>query len=156
MRYLGCQIGIDLSAEQHIVPLLLSIQKKLLHWSSTRLSLAGRGKPGFACDDVVHHLPLLLQRIQQCSPATGGPWQPEIIWIFTEMRRVGLSRKPEDCFACCLLRTWEHLRPAAAAYLHRGVLATGADLERFALSVGPAHGLGEWLDFRRLPEEAPG
>ena len=42
VRYLGCQIGIHLLAEQQIAPLLLSIRKKLLHWSSARLSLAGR------------------------------------------------------------------------------------------------------------------
>ena len=42
MRYLGCQVGLDLTAEQQIAPLLLSIQKKLLHWSSARFSFAGR------------------------------------------------------------------------------------------------------------------
>eukprot|EP00250_Pteridium_aquilinum_P015467 c22598_g1_i1 orf=254-919(-) len=42
VRYLGCQVGLDLSPEQQIAPLLLSIRKKLLFWSSARLSLAGR------------------------------------------------------------------------------------------------------------------
>ena len=42
VRYLGCQVGPDLSPEQQIAPLLLSIRKKLLFWSSARLSLAGR------------------------------------------------------------------------------------------------------------------
>ncbi len=42
VRYLGCQIGIDLTTEQQLAPLLLTIRKKLLHWSSAQLSLAGR------------------------------------------------------------------------------------------------------------------
>ena len=42
VRYLGCQIGIDLSREQQIAPLLLSMRQKLLGWSKSRLSLAGR------------------------------------------------------------------------------------------------------------------
>ena len=42
MRYLGCQIGLELTAEQQIAPLLLSIKRKLIFWSSARLSLAGR------------------------------------------------------------------------------------------------------------------
>ena len=42
VRYLGCQVGIELSSEQQITALLLTIRKKLLHWSSAKLSLAGR------------------------------------------------------------------------------------------------------------------
>ena len=42
VRYLGCQVGIDLTAEQQINPLLLTIRKKLIYWSSAKLSLAGR------------------------------------------------------------------------------------------------------------------
>ena len=42
VRYLGCQIGLELTAEQQIAPFLLSIRRKLIFWSSTRLSLAGR------------------------------------------------------------------------------------------------------------------
>ena len=42
VRYLGCEVGLDLTAEQQIAPLLLSIRRKLLFWSSLRLSLAGR------------------------------------------------------------------------------------------------------------------
>ena len=42
VRYLGCQIGLELTAEQQIAPLLLSIRRKLIFWSSARLSLAGR------------------------------------------------------------------------------------------------------------------
>ena len=42
IRYLGCQVGLDLTAEQQIAPLLLSIRRKLLFWSSASLSLAGR------------------------------------------------------------------------------------------------------------------
>ena len=42
VRYLGCQVGLDLTAEQQIAPLLLSIRRKLIFWSSARLSLAGR------------------------------------------------------------------------------------------------------------------
>lgn len=41
VRYLGCQIGLDLTPEQKIAP-LLSIRRKLVLWSSARLSLAGR------------------------------------------------------------------------------------------------------------------
>ena len=54
----------------------------------------------------------LLQRICMCTPVAGGPWQPEIRWVFTKMRRVGLLRRTEDHFACGILRTWEQLRPA--------------------------------------------
>lgn len=42
VRYLGCQVGLDLTAEQQIAPLLLSIRKKFLFWSTAHLSLAGR------------------------------------------------------------------------------------------------------------------
>ena len=42
MRYLGCQVGINLSLEAHIQPLLLSLRKKLIFWGSKNLSLAGR------------------------------------------------------------------------------------------------------------------
>ena len=42
VRYLGCQVGIDLSPEQQIAPLLLSIRKKIAFWSTAKLSLAGR------------------------------------------------------------------------------------------------------------------
>lgn len=42
VRYLGCQVGLDLTAEQQVPPLLLSIKKKLLFWSTVHLSLAGR------------------------------------------------------------------------------------------------------------------
>ena len=42
VRYLGCQIGVDLSAKLQIAPMLLTIKKKLLFWSSAKLSFAGR------------------------------------------------------------------------------------------------------------------
>ena len=42
VRYLGCTIGIDLSMENQVAPLLLSLRKKLLLWSSAKLSFAGR------------------------------------------------------------------------------------------------------------------
>ena len=53
----------------------------------------------------------LLHRLGRSTPVAGGPWQSEIQWIFTEMRRVGYTRTTEDRFACSLLRTWEQLRP---------------------------------------------
>ena len=40
--YLGCYIGLELSLEQYIASLLLSIRRKLTHWRSACLSLAGR------------------------------------------------------------------------------------------------------------------
>ena len=42
VRYLGCQVGINLSPEAHIQPLLLSLRKKLIFWSSKNLSLPRR------------------------------------------------------------------------------------------------------------------
>ena len=57
---------------------------------------------------------LLLHRLGRCTPRMGGPWQPEVRWLFVEMRRTGFSRRTEDQFACSLLRTWEMLRPALA------------------------------------------
>ena len=42
VRYLGCQIGVDLPAKLQIAPMLLTIKKKLLFWSSAKLSFAGR------------------------------------------------------------------------------------------------------------------
>ena len=42
VRYLGCQVGINLPPEAHIQPLLLSLRKKLNFWSSRNLSLVGR------------------------------------------------------------------------------------------------------------------
>lgn len=41
-RYLGFQIGIGLSASQQSDPVLASIRRKLSHWSTMHLSLAGR------------------------------------------------------------------------------------------------------------------
>ena len=41
-RYLGFQIGLDVTPEQQFAPVLVSIRKKLCHWSSCHLSLAGR------------------------------------------------------------------------------------------------------------------
>ena len=58
VRHLGCQVGLDLIAEQQIAPLLLSIRKKLLFWSTAHLSLAGRvvvAKSGVVSYDVVHY-----------------------------------------------------------------------------------------------------
>ena len=253
VRYLGCQIGIDLTAEQQIAPLLLSIRKKLLHWSSAHLTFAGRvvvsnqvllatmwyitscwifssscisqvqrlirnflwsggdGRPARAkvswsvislptacgglgivdpaCQSrallgklIVRGLmpgeepwkELLLYRIQRCTPTTGGPWQPETRWIFTEMRRVGITRRCEDRFACCILRTWEMLRPALVQVppccseerlrqplvwnpqirTDRGhMVGTRQHVSWGALEMGPARRLGEWLEFRQLPEE---
>ena len=42
VRYLGCTIGVDLSMENQVAPLLLSLRQKLLLWSSAKLSFAGR------------------------------------------------------------------------------------------------------------------
>lgn len=40
-RYLGCQVGADISPGQLFAQVLMSIRKKL-HWSSRRLDLASR------------------------------------------------------------------------------------------------------------------
>ncbi len=42
VRYLGCQVGVNISPASQIVPLLNCIRRKLLYWSSKRLSWAGR------------------------------------------------------------------------------------------------------------------
>ena len=42
VRYLGCQVSIELSPAHQIAPLLLTIRKKLLNWSTTKLSFSGR------------------------------------------------------------------------------------------------------------------
>ena len=42
VRYLGCQVGLDLSAEDMVTPLLLRVRNKLLYWDTTNLSLPGR------------------------------------------------------------------------------------------------------------------
>jgi hypothetical protein len=39
IRYLGCQIGVELFAKQQLAPLLMNIRRKLLSWSSSPLSL---------------------------------------------------------------------------------------------------------------------
>ena len=41
----------------------------------------------------------LVHRLSRCTPVVGGPWQTEIRWIFTEMRRVDYLRRTEDRFA---------------------------------------------------------
>lgn len=41
-RYLGFQIGIDVSSTQQFDPVLASIRRKLCHWWAMHLSLAGR------------------------------------------------------------------------------------------------------------------
>ena len=42
VRYLGYQVGINLPPEGHTQPLLLSLRKKLIFWSSKNLSFGGR------------------------------------------------------------------------------------------------------------------
>ena len=42
VRYLGCQVGLELSAEDTVTPLLLRVRNKLLYWDTTNLSLPGR------------------------------------------------------------------------------------------------------------------
>ncbi len=42
VRYSGCQVGIELSPVEQIAPLLLTIRRKLLLWSTAKLSFAGR------------------------------------------------------------------------------------------------------------------
>ena len=42
IRYFLCQVGINLSSEDHVAPLLLAIRNKLLYWNTTKLSLANR------------------------------------------------------------------------------------------------------------------
>lgn len=42
LRYLGCQIGLNIALKLQIAPLLHSIRKKLMYWSTQQLSLAGR------------------------------------------------------------------------------------------------------------------
>ena len=41
-RYFGFQIGLDITSQQQFAPVLLSLRRKLCHWSSEHLSLAGR------------------------------------------------------------------------------------------------------------------
>ena len=41
-KYLGFQIGFNIPTETIIAPIILSIRQKLIHWSSKKLSLAGR------------------------------------------------------------------------------------------------------------------
>ena len=42
VRYLECQVGLNISSEVHVVSLLLKIRKKLLFWSKAKLSFVGR------------------------------------------------------------------------------------------------------------------
>ncbi|MCO5571416.1 hypothetical protein L7F22_025156 [Adiantum nelumboides] len=41
-RYLGFQVGLDVTPEQQLSPLMQSMRRKLCYWSSQHLSLAGR------------------------------------------------------------------------------------------------------------------
>ena len=41
-KYLGFQIGFNIPPETMIAPVIHSIRQKLIHWSSKKLSLAGR------------------------------------------------------------------------------------------------------------------
>ncbi|MCO5600802.1 hypothetical protein L7F22_054918 [Adiantum nelumboides] len=41
-RYLGFHVGLDVSPRQQFEPVLASIRRKLCHWASMHLSLAGR------------------------------------------------------------------------------------------------------------------
>ena len=42
VRYLGCQVGIDLSIDEMVTPLLLWVRSMLLYWDTTNWSLPGR------------------------------------------------------------------------------------------------------------------
>ena len=42
VRYLGCQVGINVNKERLLAPLMLSLRKKLMIWDTIELSLAGR------------------------------------------------------------------------------------------------------------------
>lgn len=41
-RYLGFQVGLDITPQQQFASVLQSLRRKLCHWSSQHLSLAGR------------------------------------------------------------------------------------------------------------------
>ncbi|MCO5568355.1 hypothetical protein L7F22_022054 [Adiantum nelumboides] len=41
-RYLGFHVGLEISPRQQFEPVLASIRRKLCHWASMHLSLAGR------------------------------------------------------------------------------------------------------------------
>ena len=115
---------------------------------------------------------LLMQRIHGRVPAYGGPWRPGVRWIFSELCKVGLSRRFEDRFASSLLRAWEQLRlalfqtpPASLEEQARQhliwspqvvtqqgyMLGERPHLSWGAMDSGPARSLGEWLQFRQLP-----
>ena len=116
---------------------------------------------------------LLLHRLRQCTPRSGGPWQPEIRWLFAKMRRVGLTRRFEDRFACSLLRTWELLRPALVqaqpssieevlrqplvwsplVRTARGhLVGSRPHVSWGAMAGGPARTFEDWQQFQRLPK----
>ena len=42
IRYLGCRVGLGLTTEDMIAPLLLRLRNKLIYWNKEKLSLAGR------------------------------------------------------------------------------------------------------------------
>ena len=42
VRYLGCQVGINVNKERLLAPLMLSLRKKLMIWDTIELSLADR------------------------------------------------------------------------------------------------------------------
>ena len=83
VRYLGFQVGINLSPELQIAPLLYSIRKKLMYWSAKRLSLAGRIV-------IVNHVLL------------ASMWYVTSCWIFVIQRLIPnyLRSGGEDGLSC--------------------------------------------------------
>ena len=114
---------------------------------------------------------LLAQRLQARVPPAGGTWEPELRWIFIEMRRIGLSREWEDRFALSILRAWELLRPGLSQHPpscdeerdrqpliwsplvrteHGHMLGSRPHLAWGPLAPGPARSFGEWQSFCSL------
>lgn len=72
VRYLGCHVGLDLTAEQQIVSLLLSIRRKLLFWSSASLSCrtGGSGQSSVVGYYVVQYFMMDILRLMHQPGST--------------------------------------------------------------------------------------
>ena len=86
IRYLGCQVGIDLLVEEIVTPLLIWVRNKLLYWDNTNLSLPGR---------------VLLANYILCA----SMWYVASTWLFSQsiIRNLGCPFGIKCCCKCCVV-----------------------------------------------------
>ena len=76
---------------------------------------------------------LLRYRMALCSPVIGGPWQPNIRWIFNKTLNIRQSKSWENNFITGIWRAWSQIRLG----LRLEELASNEELQRQPITWNP-------------------